>query len=83
MQYLRAFALTGRAVSMNFCPFRACSIYELLPFQGVLYLRTSAFTFELSFDQGISIPFGVGRWVQGVWSLLAKVETFKKRFKHR
>ena len=38
VQYLRAFALTGRAVSKSFCPYRACSIYELLPFQGVQYL---------------------------------------------
>ena len=32
-------------------------------FQGVQYLWASPFTFALSFDQGISIPFGVGRWV--------------------
>ena len=38
---------------------------------------------ENRWPKGKAIPFGVGRWVQGVWSLLAKVETFKKRFKHR
>ena len=28
----------------SFCPFRACCFYELLPFQGVLLLRTFALT---------------------------------------
>ena len=39
---LRASAPSGRAAYMGCCPFRACCLYGLLPFQGVLLIWASA-----------------------------------------